>query len=199
MSPEQVVENLSKRFGIKASARNILHLAERNLLPRPSTGSLGRGKGTFSEYPDDLPEKYYSVWRLNKHAGMSLSLQEGLPAWQSGTPFGKLGAKQMDIKPSNFGPQDLLSIQQLLWLTFYRLAELNVPARSEVSIQIKISDVENYMVKIPQKPFKPDATQKEYPKLKVVVDRAISSWPKSIEVWNDELKKWEPLQPINIQ
>lgn len=195
MTPEEVIKSLNERFGIKASSRNLLHMAERGLIPRPSIGSLGRGKGTYSEYPDDAPERYYAIWRLNKHAKMPLTLQAGFPRWLGESPVSSLSGADLIQNNTGWGPNAMFNIQQTLWLTLYRLAELNVPARSEVSIQIKVFETSNFMIKLPEKEFKPDENLPPPTKIKVLVDRNTSPWPKIIEVLNVATQTWIPLVP----
>lgn len=126
-------------------------------------------------------------------------MQEELPQWQGEVPFSKFGGAELGPKNPGFGQNDLLSLQQMIWLSLYRLAEFDVPARSEVSVQIKVTETSNYMVKLPSKPLKQELEKPVPPKIKVVVDRDVSPWPKTLEMLDEATGKWIPLLPGHFQ
>lgn len=56
ISPPEVIDKL-EYLGIKITRRTLLNYEKWGLVPEPVRGSLGRGKGNFTHYPEGTVEK----------------------------------------------------------------------------------------------------------------------------------------------
>lgn len=76
MSPGDLIRELARR-GVQVSRRTVQAWTRAGLLPTPETGSLGRARGRFTDYPPDTPAHALAAWwLLSGRAGLGrLTLQ----------------------------------------------------------------------------------------------------------------------------
>lgn len=63
MSPDEVLW-AAESLGIKLSRRTLQQWTKAGLVPEPVTGSLGRGRGRFTDYPPDTTAHVAAAWWL---------------------------------------------------------------------------------------------------------------------------------------
>ncbi len=72
--PDDVLEGLSRRWGIEISRVTLQRWTKAGLVPEPVTGSLGRGRGRFTIYPEGTLEEAAASWWVLRLPGFRLSL-----------------------------------------------------------------------------------------------------------------------------
>lgn len=63
MTPDEVLRALEEK-GIRLSRRTLQRWTKARLVPTPMTGSLGRGRGRFTDYPPETPAEAAASWGL---------------------------------------------------------------------------------------------------------------------------------------
>lgn len=68
MTPDEVLTSLEAKYGITISRRTLLRYESLELIPIPTRGGLGRGKGRTTDYPLETVEKAHAAYlTLNGH------------------------------------------------------------------------------------------------------------------------------------
>lgn len=78
MSPEDVLYEIEKGYGVRVSRKTLQRYTNDGLIPPPIRGSYGRGVGAFAEYNDDTPALFIVAY-LNKRGGnksLSVTLEK---------------------------------------------------------------------------------------------------------------------------
>lgn len=65
LSPDEILEELNT-YGVKLSRSGLNLYTQQNFIPQPTTGSLGRGQGRFSDYPADTTQQAYAAYKIIK-------------------------------------------------------------------------------------------------------------------------------------
>lgn len=71
MSPDEVIKKLES-MGIHISRKTLLRYEENKLIPAPKRGSEGRGKGRFTDYPENTPYEFFASWYCIKKEDMDI-------------------------------------------------------------------------------------------------------------------------------
>ena len=63
VTADEVLEKLME-MGVKRDKRTLRRYAEKGLIYKPETKSMGRGKGKTADYPNFTPEEFFASWSL---------------------------------------------------------------------------------------------------------------------------------------
>ena len=65
MTPDEVIEKL-KNGGVYISRSTLLRYEQAKVIPEPERGADGRGKGRFTNYPNETPAEFFASWSFIK-------------------------------------------------------------------------------------------------------------------------------------
>lgn len=135
MNPDELIKQLAAR-GVRISRRTLQQWTRAGLLPAPATGSLGRGRGRYTDYPPDAPAHALAAWwLLSGRSGLGrLTLQAVAGARRLGIEVDRMFRTDPEraINPRNW-PQVPAPRLHVAWLLAYQKAlngwPLDAPAR----------------------------------------------------------------------
>ena len=127
MSPDELLQALGQRYGIEISRATLSRWAALGLIPAPRTGSGGRGRGRWSEYPRAAVHEAYAT---------ALMLEFG-------APWGIVAGARRDLyrmargAPPDPVPRDTISEMMLrTWAILAGRASAGVRGRTPVLVRL---------------------------------------------------------------
>lgn len=82
MTPNEVLAAL-KKMGVKVSRQTLTNYENDGLIPEPKRGGHGKGRGRYTDYPDETPAEFYASHKLRHNQSvrpelLARSRQKGL-------------------------------------------------------------------------------------------------------------------------
>ena len=63
MTPDEIIESLRQKGAIISRA-TLTNYENAKLIPCPKRGGFGRGRGRYTDYPDDIPQNVYAIYHM---------------------------------------------------------------------------------------------------------------------------------------
>lgn len=136
LSPDEVL-GATQALGVKLSRRTLQQWTKDGLVPEPVTGSLGRGRGRFTDYPSDAPAHAAAAWwLLSGRSGYGRLTIPAVREWRSkALDFDRELRTRLSTEPTwdPFSSRDASPRLHIAWLVaFYKARQgmaLELPAR----------------------------------------------------------------------
>ena len=134
-SPDEVIRELAQRWNIEISRGTLQRWTNAGLVPEPVTGSLGRGRGRFTDYPEGTAEQAAASWWVLHMPGIRPAAQMVAEAREAALRFHEAateGGAALRAYLRNVTPQVTPRLE-MAWLNAWRKAlaswPLDRPAR----------------------------------------------------------------------
>lgn len=123
---QEVLCQLSE-LGVNVTERTLQLYVKRELMPKPTRKSLGRGKGKITDYPEEAVAEFYASWRLIHHKKSKLT-PEMVAEIRSDAHKGSQAVTnysgQLDTEKLNYL---IFSLHKMEWSAICLLVMLKIP------------------------------------------------------------------------